>query len=162
VDEVLDVTQPRILHVGMDEDDTRSPQEYLRALQRLHAGCKKRGLRMAMWADVCHRWRPQQRWKEIPAIRRIPHDVILMPWDYHKAQDGWIRRFRRWGFKDVFGVCNYHKDSKDPLSNAKDWLRAVRKNGGSGILVTKWIPTSRANRPFLLEIIRRTGAILGQ
>jgi hypothetical protein len=165
VDEVVAAVQPEIVHVGMDEDDTRSPEEYSRDLLRLYRELRRRGLRMAMWADVCHRWRAQQRWKEIPAIRKLPRDVILMPWFYQQVPEEWIERLLGWGFEVVGTAGCWLKERKrkgqgKPLDNARGWAGAIRRHGGSGVLVTNWIKCSRANRPVLIETVRACGRIL--
>lgn len=41
VDDVIAATQPAMLHVGMDEDDTRSPEEYTKSLAFLLDGLKQ-------------------------------------------------------------------------------------------------------------------------
>lgn len=165
VDEVVAAVKPRIVHVGMDEDDTRSPAEYRRDLHRLHRELRRRGLRMAMWADVCHRWRPQQRWKEIPAIRTLPRDVILMPWLYEAAPEDWVRRLLRWGF-EVVGTSSCWltgrrpRRGRQPLDNTREWARAIRRLGGSGVLVTNWMKCSRENRATMLKTLRLCGPVL--
>jgi hypothetical protein len=165
VDQVVAAVKPRIVHVGMDEDDTRSPEEYRRDLHRLHRELKKRKLRMAMWADVCHRWRAQQRWKEIPAIRSLPRDIILMPWFYEAVPEDWVKRLLGWGF-EVIGTSSCWlkrrkgRRAKAPLDNTRGWARAVARLGGSGVVVTNWIKCSRENRAALLKTVRLCGPIL--
>ena len=165
VDEVVDAVKPRIVHVGMDEDDTRSPEEYREDLLRLHRELDRRGLRMAMWADVCHRWRAQQRWKEIPAIQSLPRDVILMPWHYGEAPREWIERLVGWGFEVVGAAGCWLKKprrpkDRDPLENTRAWASAIRELGGAGVVVTNWMKCSRDNRATILRTIRLCGPIL--
>lgn len=165
VDEVIAAIHPRIVHVGMDEDDTRSPEEYRHDLLRLHKELTQRGVRMAIWADVGHRWRAQQRWKEVPAIRALPRDVILMPSSYRQVPEEWIQRLVNWGF-EVWGGGGYRvggdkpRLGADPLENVKDWVRAIRKHGGSGVVVTDWIKCSKKNRALLLETVKKCGPVL--
>jgi hypothetical protein len=166
LDEVVAAVKPRFVHVGMDEDDTRSPEEYRRDLHRLHRELKRRGLRMIIWADVCHRWRAQQRWKEIPAIRSLPKDVILMPWHYDLIPEDWLKRLRGWGF-EVVGTagCWLNKckpKNKSPLDNTRQWAKAVARYGCAGLVVTNWLKCSRENREMLLETVKRCGPILNR
>jgi len=164
VDEVLDaVGGARMFHVGMDEDDTRSPEQYAAALTRLYRGLKRRKVRMIMWAEVGHEtWRPQQRWKEIPAIRQLPRDVLLMPWSYKYVIEDWARRLKRWGFEVVPG-CQYGHPSlaaKDALTNVQEWARTARSIPLDGLVLTKWINCNRRNRPELLRAVRASGPLM--
>lgn len=161
IDEVLAATEARTLHVGMDEDDTRSPEEYRKATMRLYRGLKRRGVRMAMWAEVGHRWRPQQRWKEIPAIRELPRDAILMPWSYHFAQTEWVPRLKRWGF-EVIGACGYSAGDTegDPSANAREWCNLIRSARADGLVLTKWIRCSAENREALVQAARTCGELM--
>ncbi len=161
IDEVLAATQASTFHVGLDEDDTRSPEEYRKAAMRLCRGLRRRGVRMAMWAEVGHRWRPQQRWKEIPAMRELPREVILMPWSYQFAQAEWAPRLKRWGF-DVIGACGYgaSDDRKDPLANAREWCEVIRSARADGLVLTQWIRCSRENRDRLVQAVRACGALM--
>ena len=164
IDEVLDaVGGARMVHVGMDEDDTRSPEQYAAALTRLYRGLKRRKVRMAMWAEVGHEsWRPQQRWKEIPAIKQLPRDVLLMPWSYKSVMADWTRRLKRWGF-DVVPGCQYGHPSlpeKDALTNVREWADTAQSIPLDGLLLTKWINCSRRNRPALLRAVRASGPLM--
>ena len=162
VDEVVNATGARIVHVGMDEDDTRSPAEYQAALHRLYRELKKRKLQMAIWADLGHPWRPQQRWKEEPAIRSLPRDIIVMPWSYSSAQEEWTPKLKRMGFT-VLGACGYDGSAKrgpDPLNNAREWVKAIRACKADGVVLTRWIKCSRKNRADLIEAVEQVGRVL--
>ncbi|MCX7806012.1 MAG: hypothetical protein N3A38_12590 [Planctomycetota bacterium] len=165
LDEVVEAVRPGMVHVGMDEDDTRSPQEYLRDLLRLRRELKRRGLRMVMWADVGHRWQAQERWKQIPAIKELPRDVILMPWRYDAVPEDWARRLVKWGF-EVIGASGCwvsgrrRPKDKDPLENTRLWVAAIRKARGAGVVVTNWTKCSRENRAALLKTVKLCGPIL--
>ena len=164
VDEVLDAARgAEMFHVGMDEDDTRSPDEYLKALLRLHRGLKRRKVRMAMWADIGHEHgRPQERWKVAPALRELPRDVLLMPWSYTYVMEPEVRRLKRWGF-DVLPAGMYAHPAapaRDAAKNVKEWTAIVRKHRLAGLLLTKWIPLSRANRAELLRDVRAAGPMM--
>ncbi len=161
IDEVLTATESSTLHVGMDEDDTRSPEEYCKATMRLYRGLRRRGVRMAMWAEVGHKWRPQERWKEIPAIRELPRDVILMPWSYQFAQTEWVPRLKRWGFQ-VIGACGYGAPGTegDPLANAREWCGLIRSARADGLVLTQWIRCSKENRDRLVQAVRACGELM--
>lgn len=164
IDEIIIATKPRYFHVGMDEDDTRSPDEYAKALKFLHSALKKRKLRMIIWADCGHNWRQTERWKEVPAILNLPRDVILMPWHYEMTLVDWVRKYQRMGF-DVIGTSaslpvkrkNNTWDVKWDGKNTCEWLKILKKNKSFGICVTRWTSTSSKNRSMLLEGIRESG-----
>jgi hypothetical protein len=164
IDEVLQATGAKTLHVGMDEDDTRSPDEYLSALLKLHAYLKDKGARMAMWVDVAQGWRPSNRWKVEPALEKLPRDVLLFPWCYYRALDIWVEKLTGMGF-DVLGTCGYNVETpqaaaQDALTNTRQWAESARKFGANGVMLTQWIKCRRANRAVILEAVRRCGPVL--
>jgi hypothetical protein len=163
IDEVVAVMRPHFLHVGMDEDDTRSPDEYRRALHFLHKQLKKRKLRMMIWADCGHRWRPAERWKVAPAIKTLPRDVILMPWNYELALDDWTRKFKRWGF-DVIGAsaCIRPRNAGKKhslLKNTQLWCDTIKRTDSLGLIVTQWTPCRQENAGRMLDGVRACGTI---
>lgn len=155
VDEVARLMKPSMLHVGMDEDDTRSPDEYRKALHFLYRELKKRKLRMMMWADCGHRWRPAERWKVLPAIKSLPRDVILMPWEYGSGRADLVRNFMKTGF-DVIGASMLNARAADTgkvelMRNTEDWYGVIAKTRAAGLVVTHWSPLTRANRKTLIK-----------
>lgn len=166
VDEVVAVMKPRFLHVGMDEDDTRSPDEYKNALLFLHKQLKRRNLRMIMWADCGHRWRPAERWKVVPAIKAIPSDIILMPWNYDHPLEDWVRTFMHWGF-DVIGTSSCIKPIKAMkkhalLKNTNQWIDTLRRLKALGIIVTQWTPCQTKNAGRMLKAVRACKPLLAR
>ncbi len=166
VREVAAAIKPRFLHVGMDEDDTRSPDEYRQALLFLHKTLKRHKLRMMMWADCGHRWHPEERWKVVPAIRKIPRDVILMPWNYQEPMEEWVRAFMRWGF-EVMGTSKcLEEPERTPgeddalLKNTAEWLAVLKKCNALGITVTQWVPCQPENASRMLTAVRACKTLL--
>ncbi|MBA4389173.1 MAG: hypothetical protein C0404_14465 [Verrucomicrobia bacterium] len=164
IDEIIGVMKPGFLHVGMDEDDTRSPDEYKRALHFLYRQLKKRNLHMMMWADCGHRWRPAERWKVVPAIETLPRDVILMPWSYDHPLEDWTRKFMRWGF-EVIGAASCIKPKKarkkhSLLKNTREWMATIEKTRALGIIVTQWTQCSRENAANMLKALRSCKRLL--
>jgi hypothetical protein len=161
LDEVVAAVAPRRVHVGMDEDDTRSPGQYRAALHLLRRRLKARGLGMMMWADCGHRWRPSDLWKVVPAVESLPRDVALMIWNYGRADAEWAARFVRLGFP-VMGtaLCNGSAGALGRTRNCREWSDAARRLGMAGVAVTTWTPCSRKNRGNLLRAVRRCGPIL--
>lgn len=166
IDEIITATKPRFFHIGMDEDDTRSPEEYANALKFLYGHLKKRKIRMVMWAECGHNWRQTERWKEIPAIMNLPRDVILMLWSYHLTLEDWVQKLQRKGF-DVIGTSASLKLKDEDKrtwygENTRDWLKVLKKNKSFGHCLTRWIPTSSKNKSMLMEGIRETGKLFSE
>ncbi|MCK5849882.1 MAG: hypothetical protein KAH23_03125 [Kiritimatiellae bacterium] len=163
IDEVIAATKSEFFHVGMDEDDTRSPDEYMKALLKLSSGLKTRGQRMVMWADCGHNWRESEQWKVAPAIDALPRNVILMLWSYNHALDKWVQHYKRKGF-DVVGASGalIRLNQGSDLSNIKAWDACVRKHKAAGHIMTTWSKCSKVNRKILLGGIRRSGAVMSK
>lgn len=165
IDEVLSATQARILHVGMDEDDTRSPEEYFSALSTLYAYLKKKRVRMAMWVDIDQGWRPSNRWKVEPALEKLPRDVLLFPWCYYRALDKSVKRLTEMGF-DVVGSSGYkvesHWKEQGVSTNTRQWVESIRNQDAAGVLVTHWCKCDTDTRSLLLESVRTCGPILNE
>ena len=157
IDELIGVTRPRrFFHVGMDEDHTRSYNQYADAICTLHAGLKRRRLRTVMWKDS-HDWPATQchTEKALWSERKIPRDVVQVPWDYKRVQTGVIRRLARKGFA-VWGA-----PGPDP-HQVRTWRETLLRSGGQGILLTRWVPCRPGNRKNLLHLVRDLGPICAE
>ncbi|MBN1250465.1 MAG: hypothetical protein JXC32_22570, partial [Anaerolineae bacterium] len=146
IDELINVVQPsRFFHVGMDEDHWRSYDQYVAAIQTLHGGLAKRGLRTLIWNDSACLW-PQaaiHRDKSLAAEARAPKEVVHIVWDYNGADEGILSRVKDAGF-DLWGAPGH---SAPLVARMVEALHAV---GGSGVLLTRWIPCVEANREALV------------
>jgi hypothetical protein len=156
IDELIAVAQPpRWFHVGMDEDHDRSYGQYVEAIKTLHAGLRARSLRTIIWNDSAGT-SPEtaiHRDKSMMAEQAIPNDVVHVLWDYHDVKISVMRRIRDAGF-DLWGA---------PDTDPAQFVRcrdALLDCGGTGILLTRWIPCVKANRQELLRHIRTLGPLL--
>jgi hypothetical protein len=154
VDELIQACEPpRFFHIGMDEDHDRSHAQYAAAICMLRDGLRERGLRAVMWKD-------QQSYaaadvhaeKSRAAEARIPRDVVQVVWHYHTVLTDVVRRLRRKGF-DVWGA-----PGRDP-DQVRGWRDAILRYGGTGLLLTRWVPCRPGNRAELLRQIRTLGPI---
>ena len=153
-DELIEACEPpRFFHIGMDEDHDRSHAQYAAAICTLRDGLRERGLRAVMWKD-------QQSYaaadvhaeKSRAAEARIPRDVVQVVWHYHTVLTDVVRRLRRKGF-DVWGA-----PGRDP-DQVRGWRDAILRYGGTGLLLTRWVPCRPGNRAELLRQIRMLGPI---
>jgi hypothetical protein len=153
-DELIQACEPpRFFHIGMDEDHDRSHAQYAAAICTLRDGLRERGLRAVMWKD-------QQSYsaadvhaeKSRAAEARIPRDVVQVVWHYHTVLTDVVRRLRRKGF-DVWGA-----PGRDP-DQVRGWRDAILRYGGTGLLLTRWVPCRPGNRAELLRQIRTLGPI---
>jgi hypothetical protein len=154
IDELIEACQPkRFFHIGMDEDHDRSHAQYAQAIITLRDGLKERGLQTVMWKDWAG-WPSGQvhREKSLAAERKIPRDVVLVPWNYRSTLPGLVRRLTRKGFQ-VWGAPGGRPEQVD------GWRRDVLRYGGTGLLLTAWVPCQSANRGLLLERIRTCGPV---
>jgi hypothetical protein len=155
VDELIDVVHPaRFFHVGMDEDHWRSYDQYVAAIDVLHAELQKRDLRTIIWNDSACRW-PQaaiHRDKSLAAEAGVPKDIVHVVWDYHDVQPEILRRIHSAGF-EIWGAPGREPEL---VSDMRD---ALLDCGGAGILLTRWVGCTEANRKALLNDIRTLGPL---
>lgn len=156
IDELLAVVKPpRFFHIGMDEDHDRSYGLYVDAIKTLHAGLAQRHLKTLIWNDSACWWRQSaiHRDKSLAAEKAVPRDVIHVLWDYEDWDKGAsLRRIREAGF-DLWGAPG---GKPELVKIMRDQLLDV---GGSGILLTQWIPCIPANRERILGRIRTCGPV---
>lgn len=156
IDELCGILQPkRFFHIGMDEDHSRSYTQYVRAIETLHSGLKKRGLRTLIWNDSACHWPAADihREKSLYAEERIPHEVIQLLWDYGNWDSAALKRIRDRGF-DLWGAPGGEPAQATAM---RDQLLAL---GGSGMLLTRWCPCIPENRESMLAKIRTLGPLL--
>ncbi len=156
IDEAVAACRPeRFFHVGMDEDHDRSYTQYVEAIGTLHAGLKERGLRTIIWNDSASAYPAARihRDKSLLAARKIPRDVVQVLWNYRAVPRTEVRRLGRQGF-ELWGAPG--RTDPEQMRGFRD---AVLKAGGTGLLMTMWIPTRKGNRRALLDAISRMGPI---
>jgi hypothetical protein len=140
----------------MDEDHWRSYEQYVAAINTLHDGLEARNLRTVIWNDSACLW-PQaaiHRVKSMTAEAQIARDIVQVLWDYSDVRPEILRRIRGAGF-EVWGA-----PGRAPAQAAR-MREALLETGGSGMLLTRWIPCVEANRDELLAHIRTLGPVTG-
>jgi hypothetical protein len=155
IDELLQaVRPPRFFHIGMDEDHARSYRQYVAAIKTLHEGLASRGLRTLIWNDSACHWPSAEihRDKSLAAEKELPRDIIHVLWDYPGNDPDALRRIREEGF-DLWGAPG---GKPELVILMRDILKSV---GGTGILLTHWIPCIPSRREELLGLIRTCGPV---
>jgi hypothetical protein len=159
MNEVIEVTQPRMMHVGHDEAYTfrvcpkcrsKTGHELLaHDLNTMHKFLASRNIRMIMWGDKlmhlkryggCARWEKDpvtgKKWVQ-PATWKaadmVPKDILIMDWywglDAHSE-----RNFNKHGFEVIYG--NY-----SPLG-FKDWEKRAGIPYVYGAEMSSWCEVS--------------------
>jgi hypothetical protein len=158
IDELISVCKPkRFFHIGMDEDFGRSHVQYINAITTLHDGLKKRKLRPVIWNDSATLGGPYEVFAEkcMIAEKKIPKDLVQIPWWYSAPQPKAIRRLVKEGF-EVWGA-----PGRDP-EQVRAWKNDLLKLGGTGIFLTRWIPCKPANRKDFLNLIKTNGPVCSE
>jgi hypothetical protein len=143
----------RFFHIGMDEDDTRSLEQYVKAILMLRRRLNKLGLRAIMWNDTAFgRKRPWHTKKSLAAEHALTKDIVQVVWDYEGFKPGILRRIAGEGF-EVWAAPGAKP------SYVLKWKEALLRHGGKGLLMTTWLPCRPRNRSRLLELIEGVGPI---
>lgn len=154
IDELIQIFQPkRFFHIGMDEDDTRTYGQYIKAIINLRQGLKKRGLRPIIWNDTAlGSSRPWHMKKSLSVEKAIPKDIVQVVWDYSHVTPAIIRRIIKEGF-DVWVA-----PGPRPLQ-ILEWKKVILKYGGNGLVMTTWMPCRPHNRSSMLNFIQMAGPV---
>lgn len=155
IDELLHIVKPRrFFHIGMDEDHARSCRQYVAAIKTLHKGLSIRGLRTLIWNDSACHWPSAEihRDKSMFAEKKIPKDIIQILWDYSGEDPNALSRISKEGF-DLWGAPG---GNPNLVKQMRDNLKSI---GGTGILLTHWIPCIPSRCKELLERINICGPI---
>ena len=153
IDKLIAVCKPkRFFHVGMDEDHDRSYTQYAAAIKTLHDGLKKRKLRTLIWNDTGIEYDTGliHTEKSLTAEKVIPKDVVEVLWRYDAVPTESIRRIRKEGF-ELWGAPGRGPSKVAPFRDA------VVRAGGTGMLMTMWIPCRKPNRRTILDAIHASG-----
>jgi len=154
IDELIEVFRPkRFFHIGMDEDDTRTHGQYIKAVLKLRQGLKERGLRTIIWNDTAlGRRRPWHTRKSIAAEKELPKDIVQVVWDYKHARPSVVKRILDEGF-DVWVA-----PGKKTIQVLR-WEKYVIKYGAKGLVMTTWLPCRPHNRSRMLNLIQMVGPV---
>ena len=154
IDELIEVCQPpRFFHIGMDEDHDRAYSQYTQAINTLHQGLSERGLRPVIWNDSSHKGRALiHAEKSLAAEKAIPKDIVQVVWDYQSPQPEIIQRLKEEGF-EVWGAPGRTREL------VAAWRQDILRYGGTGLLLTPWIPCRPSNRPQFLNFLHALGPV---
>ena len=154
IDELVAACKPkRFFHVGMDEDHDRSYTQYAEAIKQLHSGLKRRKLRTLIWNDTGIEYDSglAHAEKSRTAETAIPKDIVQVLWRYDAVPQASIKRLRKEGFA-LWGAPG--AQSAEAVAAFRE---AVLRAGGTGLLMTMWIPCRPSNRRRILDTIQRLG-----
>lgn len=165
INEVCDVFNPEIIHIGMDEENYENQRLYDYVVIRqndlwwhdllyLVELIEKRGARACMWSDYA-RHRPDE------FIEKCPKSVIQCPWYYFNKFDGDLTeaerirvepfvRLAEAGYTIIAGGSNEYFDDNVSLldSFCKKHIPADKY---TGIIQTTWASTTAAYRKTILD-----------
>jgi signal recognition particle subunit SEC65 len=154
IDELVGEFRPRrFFHIGMDEDDTRSDTQYIKAVLALRRRLAEWTLRPVMWNDTAlGKRRPWHTGKSLAAEKALPKDIVQAVWDYKRCRPEIVRRIAREGF-EVWAAPGTKP------SHVLQWKKAMLEYGGRGLVMTTWLPCRPRNRAKLLGLINRIGPL---
>ena len=158
IDELIGVVKPeKFVHIGMDEDSERTPEEYVAAVTALHDGLAKRNLRAVMWNDTPHRSASMFGCveKTLAAEDRAAKDIPHIAWDYGKVQARTTQRIKdmvKKGLEVWIAPGGYAED-------VAAWKQVALATGCAGMVMTAWAPVQEAGRKDFMERIEKLGPI---
>jgi hypothetical protein len=174
IDEIINLIQPRAVHIGHDEVagyDERSrkkwlregeeilpPELFLRDVERIHEHLNSRGVETWMWGDMLIAPEEIPRLKRLhgshgySALRtRIPKDIVICDWHYHKRASEFPSAliFIRQGHL-VLGATYEHDDN---IRNFSRYMAKLPK-GSIGMIATTWGRVSKMEWDVVNNIIK--------
>jgi hypothetical protein len=154
IDELVREFRPkRFFHIGMDEDDTRSNEQYVNSILALRRRLAEHSLRAVMWNDTAlGRRRPWHTKKSLAAEKALPKDIVQVVWDYKYFKPAILNRISGEGFEV------WVAPGAEP-HYVLQWKKALLEYGGKGLVMTTWMPCRPHNRVALLELIETIGPL---
>lgn len=161
LDELIDLFQPKMVHVGLDEEDMPSrPQtfgvcpkckdgdageQFANHICGLHEHITGQGLEMLMWPDMLL-WEPRQnqinglRSGTWTAIDRLPRDIIMVDWVYGAVQEYvGTQYFLDQGFRVMGATWNTRQAVAEFARFAADHrMYGMCATTWSGMLLNNW------------------------
>ena len=142
IDEVVELLEPRYLHMGHDEvytmaecprcRDKSRDELFAHDVNAIHAYLKEKGVGMMIWADMLQPW---QRYAGENSAALIPKDIVMLEFVWY---------FRTWadtedlllenGFEVIFGNCY--------SSHFTRYEKRTSKEGVIGAQVSVWSGTN--------------------
>ncbi|GEM_PF-1142504 len=164
IDEVLDVFEPRVLHIGHDEWYTMcicpecrgksAAKLFAQDVQRIHDHLARKGVRTAMWADRLHPHHGGLGWRgavvlsgyftdgrEVcSAVSEVPKDILAVNWS-NQLPDAEVY-YREHGFEQILGNFNpgfpdYEARTRAPEilgGEVSTWVRTCERDYAQGLV----------------------------
>ena len=164
INEVCDVFEPELIHLGMDEENYENQKFYDCAVVRqndlwwhdlrfLVDVVESRGARAMMWSDYA-RHRPDE------FIEKCPKSVVQCPWYYFNKFEGELTdserirvepflRLADAGYTIIAGGSNEY--FKENITLLDEFCRRLPNECYTGIIQTTWAPTTEKWRTPLFE-----------
>ncbi len=164
IDEILEVTGSRTMHIGRDEivrvaqggkrrlepgEVAVSPEMFLRDLLKVHDYLRKKDVAVWMWGDMLldPQTLPSMNPKHINGdaafaalLPRVPKDIVIFDWHYFEGDTDYpsLTRFTKAGFRTVGATWR----QKPTL---KSFAQAAERAGPNvyGMLATTWFHVQR-------------------
>ena len=158
IDEVREALQPeKRFFIGMDEDFLRTPEQYVAAVNALHAGLAERGLQTVMWNDTVHLSAGMFACveKTLAAEDECPGDITHVVWDYTPLKPRAAQRVRDLRAKGLETWIAPGRRADD----VDQWKRLALQTGCRGMVMTAWSPVSEQNRRRFLQLIDEVGSV---
>ena len=164
INEVCDIFEPELIHLGMDEENYENQKFYDCAVVRqndlwwhdlrfLVDVVEGRGARAMMWSDYA-RHRPDE------FIEKCPKSVVQCPWYYFNKFEGELTdserirvepflRLADAGYTIIAGGSNEY--FKENITLLDEFCRRLPNECYAGIIQTTWAPTTEKWRTPLFE-----------
>ena len=164
INEVCDIFEPELIHLGMDEENYENQKFYDCAVIRqndlwwhdlrfLVDVVESRGARAMMWSDYA-RHRPDE------FIEKCPRSVVQCPWYYFNKFEGDLTEGERIrvepflrladaGYTIIAGGSNEY--FSDNVTLLDEFCRRLPNECYTGIIQTTWAPTTEKWRTPLFE-----------
>ena len=166
INEVCDVFEPELIHLGMDEENYENQKFYDCAVVRqndlwwhdlrfLVDVVEGRGARAMMWSDYA-RHRPDE------FIEKCPRSVVQCPWYYFNKFEGELTESERIrvepfirladaGYTIIAGGSNEY--FKENITLLDEFCRGLPNECYAGTIQTTWAPTTEKWRTPLFEAV---------
>lgn len=152
IDDIAGICKPGYFHIGMDEDTDRSHRLFASAINTLSSGLAVRNIRTVIWRDSRADLRGEVfTEKHKSAEDKISKDIIPMIWKYDRPGNPQVAKhitnkgFELWGATGEMATPEI----------VSAWKELLIENGGTGLILTKWMPCNETNRQPLLQFLKR-------
>jgi hypothetical protein len=140
IDELLEETQARYFHVGMDEDH-RDASAYVAAVQTLHKLLNRQKVKPILWTDIDKLpYAADVELKMRAALRQMPREnLIITHWQYHgRCFDG-VSELQRLGYTTLGATAmNAHMGHLPLSAPTRAFALRAKQQDAVGMVGTCW------------------------